>query len=317
MDRKTFLKTLTGTAFGSGMSTSAQGQMATSDLRQVDRLVKAKQVQVAPGFFIRRALPLRGLNMVDPFLLLDHMGPKEIGPDEGAFVPPHPHRGFEPVTFIFEGSAEHKDSMGNHGKVHSGGVQWMTAGKGVIHSERIDREAEEGRGKMHGVQLWINLPKKDKMMEPAYQNIPAEKIPEVAFDGGKAKVRVVAGSVFDAKGPAKTFTPINAFHVVLKAKGQVDIPFPEDHNVCVYGLDGVVTLSGDQRVEGGELAVMANGKGLRLGHVEGATAQVLLLSGEPIKEPVVSHGPFVMNSMTEIQQAFEDYSNGKMGQLEE
>lgn len=309
---------MTGTSLSTGLALSANGQLPADGLRTVERLIKAQRVQVAPGFFIRRALPLKELKMVDPFLLLDHMGPKEIGPDEGAFVPPHPHRGFEPVTFIFEGSAEHKDSMGNHGRLTSGGVQWMTSGKGVVHSERIDREATEGRGKMHGVQLWVNLPKRDKLTEPGYQNIPANLIPEVPQDQGRVTVRVVAGSVFGAKGPAKTFTSINAFHVRVRTGGTVDLPIPASHNACVYGLEGLATLHGGQRLEEGNLAVFSGGgQGIRISHGgEEEEAQLLVLTGEPIDEPVVSYGPFVMNSMAEIQQAYDDYQNGKLGSID-
>jgi redox-sensitive bicupin YhaK (pirin superfamily) len=184
--------------------------------RNIAKLVKATEERVAPNLVVRRPLPAHDVDYIDPFLLLDHMGPRVIKAGEEGGVPDHPHRGFEPVTFLFEGVVEHKDSQGNHSKISDGDVQWMTAGSGIIHSERMAKELTEKGGTFHGVQLWVNLPAKDKMTKPSYQNIRSETIPVVEKEG--IAIRVIAGELFDKKGPAKTHSPVLALHIKMAEK---------------------------------------------------------------------------------------------------
>lgn len=281
-------------------------------LRSV-RLVLASELhEVAPGLMVRRPFPSANLRDVDPFLMLDHMGPATLRPGEGSGVPAHPHRGFEAVSIIFEGYVEHRDSAGNHEVMGPGDVQWMTAGSGVIHSEMLQDAFREGGGTLHGVQLWVNLPRRDKMIAPRYQNIRAASIPVVETPGGR--VRVIAGELLGERGPAETRTPLVAAHVVLE--GDVRFEVPAEYNAMLYVLTGGVA-AGEHRLREGEMCVFApGGTALEFAATEPGS-QVLLLAGEPLNEPVVAVGPFVMNTRLEIMQAFDDYSSGVMGTLRE
>jgi len=277
------------------------------------RVVESHHAQPAPGLDVLRPFPGPQLDYASPFLMLDHFGPDRIRPGDEGGLNPHPHRGFETVTFLFQGAMEHHDSSGGHGLLRAGGVQWMTAGSGIVHAEYREKEFARTGGVLEGVQLWVNLPRKFKMEAPHYQDLPAGKFAVAKFPGGEA--RVVAGELLGVRGPAVTYTPIVAAHVKLEAGASVELPVSGDFNAYVYavrgsGSSGGVTFATNQLVEyrgdGGSVQVMAT-----------EALDFLLLAGEPIDEPVVSWGPFVMNTREEILQARNDYLAGRMGVLEE
>jgi len=281
--------------------------------RNVAKIIRATEEQVAPNLAVRRPLPAQDLDYIDPFLLLDHMGPRVIRAGEEGGVPDHPHRGFEPVTFLFEGVVEHKDSQGNHSKISGGDVQWMTAGSGIIHSERMAKELTEKGGTFHGVQLWMNLPAKDKMTKPGYQNIRSETIPVVEREG--VGIRVIAGEILGKKGPAKTHSPVLALHIKMEKDSEAEIPVNSDHNAFYYVLDGQVKLGKGQSAEPGQLVLFEREQGaIRI--EASAKTGILFLAGKPLNEPVASYGPFVMSSQEEIRQAINDYRSGKMGRID-
>jgi redox-sensitive bicupin YhaK (pirin superfamily) len=262
---------------------------------------------------IKQPLPTVRVERIDPFLLLHHFGPYEVTPPfDPLDVGPHPHRGFEPVTFLYQGELRHKDSRGNEGILGSGDVQWMTAGRGIIHSERASRDFLEQGGVLEGVQLWINLPRKDKMVQPDYQNIKSADIPTVEVDGAKVRIKVVAGHFNGTKGPAQTRTELMALQVSIARTGFVQIPLPTGHNAFVYIVNGKVQLNDNWAYEKEHLIQFRlDGAGIAL-RAE-ADSEVLLLSGLPINEPFAQWGPYVINTQTEVMEAMRDYQMGKMG----
>jgi hypothetical protein len=260
--------------------------------------------------------PSNGLEAeVNPFLMLDYAGPNLFTPSgKTPGVGQHPHRGFETVTIAYQGSVEHRDSAGNSGVIFPGDVQWMTAASGVVHEEMHEKEFARKGGTFEMVQLWVNLPKAEKMSKPRYQAITKEQIPVVKFaTGGHA--RVIAGEWNGTKGAAHTVTSINVFDVVLKAGERVEVPLPEGHNAAVVLRKGDVSIDGPHSLLGeARIATLSpSGSGVVIEAKEDST--LLVLSGEPIDEPVASYGPFVMNTREELVQAVEDYKAGKMGQL--
>jgi quercetin 2,3-dioxygenase len=281
---------------------------------RVQRVIPALTQLEGEGMLVHRTIGSQRLPMLDPFLLLDQMGPAEFGPGEGKGAPDHPHRGFETVTYILDGRLEHKDSQGNRGLLGPGDVQWMTAGDGVVHSELPAPELREKGGSMHGLQLWVNLPKKDKRMAPRYQDIENDKIPEVDLPEGAGKVRIVAGRFADKEAVIDTRTPITYLHAVLAANGSVSLPVPDGHNSFVFAIHGEGEVAGE-RVEtsqlalleqkGGQVEVKATGKGL----------SAILVTGKPLGEPVARYGPFVMNTQEEIIEAMRDFQAGRMGEI--
>lgn len=280
--------------------------------RSVAHITQAERLEMGKTK-VKQPLPTARVEQVDPFLLLHHFGPEEVGPGTDPLdVGPHPHRGFEPVTFLYSGGIRHKDSRGNEGLLRGGDVQWMTAGMGIIHSERASREFLETGGAMEGIQLWVNLPKKHKMAQPAYQDIKAEQIPSIAEDGGKVKLRLVAGKYNGQQGPARTFTPILALQAELRPGGFTEIEIPENFNALLYILYGEVQLNENFSYEGETMLHFKNdGAGFSLRARKDTRA--LILAGEPIGEPVAQWGPYVMNTQSEIMQAMRDYQMGKMG----
>ena len=262
---------------------------------------------------VKQPLPTVKVEQIDPFLLLHHFGPTEVTPGQSPLeVSPHPHRGFEPVTFLYRGGLRHKDSRGNEGTLTDGDVQWMTAGRGIIHSERASKALLEQGGSMEGIQLWVNLPKKDKMVQPAYQNIKAKQLPRLSTQDGKGTIKVVAGSFQGTKGPARTHTPILALQLQFQAGGFAELPLPKGHNALVYILRGQLKLNENWSYEKETLLQFRqDGAGIALRAA--ADAEVLLLSGEPIGEPVAQWGPYVMNTQSEIMEAIRDYQMGRMG----
>ena len=287
--------------------------------RSVAAVVDSIRTLEGAGFPVRRPFPTAQLMQVDPFLLLDHLGPVRWGPGEGIGAPDHPHRGFETVTYLLSGEMEHKDSAGHSGRLRAGDVQWMTAGAGVVHSELPTAEFQRTGGVMHGFQIWVNLPARDKMIRPRYQDIPAARIPEATSPDGKAKVRVIAGNAMGRSAVIDTRTPIVYLHYTLRPGGEAMPEVRSDYNALVYVLGGEVLAGEDGRaVREGQMARLGEGESVRLAVAADAKepADLLLLAGAPLNEPVARYGPFVMNTEKEIQQAIRDYQSGRMGEID-
>ena len=275
---------------------------------------------VGNGFPVRSVFDYNGLGReLSPFLLLDYAAPHEFpAGSERRGVGGHPHKGFETVTVAYQGELEHRDSTGSGGKIGAGDVQWMTAGKGIVHEEFHSQEFTRKGGTLQMVQLWVNLRAKDKSAPPGYQTLLNGQIPSVAVPQDAGAVRVIAGDYAGRKGAAKTFTPINLWDVTLRAGKSVELPLPDGHTTTFLVLSGEVAVNGETEgrttAREGDLAIFARaGEGISL--TAKSDARLLVMGGEPIAEPIVGHGPFVMNSRAEIQQAFEDYQLGKMGEL--
>ncbi len=283
--------------------------------RTVSHLLYAHQMDMG-GIPIRQPLPTQKVQQVDPFLLLHHANikaPAHIVPDD-AGVGPHPHRGFSPVTFIFQGGVHHRDSRGNNSIVYAGGMQWMNAGMGVIHSERPPHDIHEIGGRQEIIQLWINSPAKNKMDQPTYFPMQANEVPSKTSSDELVTVHVFAGELLGVKVKTPTLSEVNAATVVAKKTGKISIELPTSHNALLYLLDGKITLEGYGLVEGFNAVVLKNDGDCVTIEAQEDT-RMLLLSGEPLNEGVVSYGPFVMNTQTEIMEAMRDYQMGKMGVL--
>ena len=269
---------------------------------------------VGDGFPVKNLFPSNGIEM-SPFLMLDYVGPLQFEPATNRRgVGEHPHRGFETVTIAYQGSVGHRDSAGNAGVIRPGDVQWMTAASGVVHEELHEEEFTKNGGVFEMVQLWVNLPKAQKMSEPRYQAITKAQIPVIELEGG-GHARVIAGELLGRLGPARTFTPMNIFDVILKAGERFELPLPDGHNAAVVLRKGDVLLNGMDHLSGEALIAPLTEEGDSVTLEAKADTQLLILSGEPILEPVESYGPFVMNTREEIHQAVEDYRAGRMGRL--
>jgi redox-sensitive bicupin YhaK (pirin superfamily) len=293
--------------------------MTNSDnrARSVADIVKAVRTVEGEGFVVHRPFPSDVLLDIDPFLLLDQMGPVNLGPGEAKGAPDHPHRGFETVTYLLEGWMEHKDSQGNRGTLGPGDVQWMTAGAGVVHSEMPETEFKRRGGRLHGFQLWVNLPRRDKLMPPRYQEVPSANIPVAHSADGAVTVKVIAGEALGARAVIDTRTPILYLHYTLQPGAQVMQRVPPDYNTFAYVIDGEGVFStSDGTAAAGHLVLFENGGDqVSIAATEGTSLQVLLIAGMPLREPVVRYGPFVMNTREEIAQAIEDYQKGRMGNI--
>ena len=253
----------------------------------------------------------QGGQNISPFLLLDHAGPTQFPPSQHLRgVGQHPHRGFETVTIVYKGEVSHHDSTGQGGTIGEGEVQWMTAGRGIIHEEYHSEHFAQHGGDFEMVQLWVNLPAQHKMTPPNYQAIGRNDIPTVALDQQAGVLRVIAGTFAEAIGPASTHTPMNVWDVHLNAHADLSLNLLEQWNTFAFVLDGTVLFNKDTVARAGQL-VQFTAEGERLDIASQTNATILLLSGEPIREPVVGHGPFVMNTPAEITQAFEDFSKGE------
>ncbi|MGZ6134606.1 MAG: pirin family protein [Myxococcaceae bacterium] len=288
-------------------------------VRPVSRVLQAQTQQEGGGFVVRRPFPVPGLVQIDPFLLLDEMGPVEYRPGEAVGAPDHPHRGFETVTYLLEGDWEHEDSAGNRGHIGPGDVQWMTAGAGVVHSELPSERIRAKGGRVHGFQIWVNLPRRDKMMAPRYQEIPSSRLPERTSDDGLARVRLLAGEALGGKAVIETRTPVLLHDWTLSPGAQVEVPVPADFQVFGYVFGGAVRAGPEAReIRDGQAAVFGAGDVIRLGVPAEAKepARLLLLGGVPIGEPVARYGPFVMNSPEEIHQAIVDFQAGRLGAID-
>jgi redox-sensitive bicupin YhaK (pirin superfamily) len=272
--------------------------------RPVVATITATRAVEGAGFVVRRPFPTPRLAQIDPFLLLDEMGPVDLAPGEGRGAPDHPHRGFETVTYMIDGAVEHEDSTGTAGRIGPGAVQWMTAGAGVIHSEMPAAEMRSDGGRQHGFQLWVNLPAAAKMTPPRYQEFLASEIPVV--EAGGATVRVIAGRFGDTLGPVETHSPVTYFHVTLRPGAALQLPTSEE-TALVYTFGG--TGDGTMRVYG------TDGDVVELTNDGEETGEYLLLAGAPLREPIARYGPFVMNTAAEIEQAIEDFRTGRFGEI--
>jgi len=282
--------------------------------RTVQQITVADKVQMGRDF-IYQPFPSHQLRNVDPFILLHHWGPYQFPPNNDALaLGAHPHRGFEPVTLIFKGEVWHRDTMGNDSIIKEGGVQWMTAGKGVMHSEMGTDEFHKTGGPFEIIQVWMNLPKKLKMTEPKYQGFQKDSIPVVSQDNGRVKISVVSGKIDDTTGPIQSITGISAYTIYMEANSKATLISNEGKAAMLYMLNGSAVVNG-KKIEHERSAITFHNDGTDILLEAQDEATFLYLEGEAIKEPVAQYGPFVMNTMDELHQAFEDFNSGKMGIL--
>lgn len=285
--------------------------------RTIENIFKAPEPHmVGDGFRVSQYIPtgIKSMERLSPFLLLDYNAPYYFKPSETRLgVGAHPHRGFETVTIAYDGKVEHHDNKGNHGIIGSGDVQWMTAASGIMHKEYHETEFSKNGGIFHMVQLWVNLPKDKKMIEPKYQPLLKEEMGVLKLDNDKGEISIIAGEVNGVKGPANTFTNINLYNINLKNYGNTTLSEPKNFNTAILILKGEAKVNEDKICKEGDFIVFENVEGEIL--LESLTEEslFLVLSGEPINEPVVSHGPFVMNTLGEILDAYEDFRNNKFG----
>jgi redox-sensitive bicupin YhaK (pirin superfamily) len=294
---------------------------ATLSRRRVRSVTTAPSGLEGEGFPVRRAFMGVDLAQLDPFVHMDQMGEVEYAPGEPKGTPWHPHRGFETVTYMIDGTFEHQDSNGGGGVITNGDTQWMTAGAGILHIERPPERLVASGGLFHGLQLWVNLPRAEKWAPPRYQDLRAGEVGLLATHDGGALLRVIAGEVAGHRGPGDTYTPMTMVHATLSPGARLDVPWRRDYNALVYVLAGVGTVGQDRHpIRAGQLAVFASGDAVT---VDAAPAQesrspqleVLVLGGRPIGEPVAWLGPFVMNTRDEVVQAYEDYQAGRLGSI--
>jgi len=289
--------------------------MTTTRVREAEKVLSSHRQLEGAGFSVRRPLPAPGLLALDPFLLIDELGPVEYKPGEAVGAPDHPHRGFETVTYVLEGEVIHEDSAGHRGSIKPGGVQWMTAGGGIIHSETPSAAVLEQGGRAHGFQIWINLPARLKMTRPRYQELGAEQIPTAKTPDGLASVKIIAGAALGVSAAIATHTPIVYQDWSLEPGADVTVALDSAQRALVYVFQGSARVGDDAAVvQDGELAVLGEGDAVRL-RGSADSARLLLLAGVPLGEPVARYGPFVMNTERELLQAFQDYQSGKMGEI--
>lgn len=287
-------------------------------VRSVARIITAHQQKEGAGFLVRRPFPTNGLDQLDPFLMLDEVGPVTYAPGEAIGAPDHPHRGFETVSYILSGEKLHEDSTGKTQLIKAGDVQWMTAGAGIIHSELPGPAFKARGGLAHGFQIWVNLPASAKFTQPGYQFVPAADIPTAQSPDGAAEVTIVAGEAFGIHAAVGTHTPIWLQDWRLQKGASVHLPIEPCFNAAVYVFDGIACFGPDKTpVHRGQMAVFGPGDELLMHAAPaGGSGRFLLLAGEPINEPVARYGPFVMNTDDELMAAFEDYQSGRMGRIE-
>jgi redox-sensitive bicupin YhaK (pirin superfamily) len=286
-------------------------------LRSVHAVVTATETLEGAGFKVRRPFPTRPLDHLDPFLLLDEMGPMELRPGEAKGAPDHPHRGFETVTYLLSGEFVHRDSNGGGGVIRPGQVQWMTAGAGVVHSEMPSAAFQETGGRMHGFQLWVNLPRAEKLIPPRYQGLGGATLPSARSADGLAEVKVIAGEALGVRAATSTHTPILYVHATLQPGGALSLPVAKGWNAFAYVFEGRARVGrGGRAVPPGSMVILEDdGDQVALWAEGEAPAQALVLAGRPIGEPVARYGPFVMSTEQELRQAFDDYQAGRMGRI--
>jgi redox-sensitive bicupin YhaK (pirin superfamily) len=289
--------------------------------RAVRRVVDAPRALEGEGFPVRRAFHGVAMAELDPFVHMDQMGEVLYAPGEPKGTPWHPHRGFETVTYMIDGTFQHRDSIGGGGLIENGGTQWMTAGSGILHIERPPEALVATGGLFHGVQLWVNLPSRDKMIDPRYQDITPGAVVLLASHDAGALVRVIAGRVGTVEGPGVTHTPITLVHATVAPGARLELPWDPRYNALVYALAGAGTVGEEgAALHEGQLAVLDEGDhvvvtGAPRGDGRSQALELLVLGGEPIREPVATYGPFVMNTRAELVQAFEDFEAGRLGTI--
>lgn len=288
-----------------------------AQFRGLARAVPSLNTLEGGGVEIHRAFPIPQMEDIDPFLLLDHMGPIDYRPGDNTGFPDHPHRGFETVTYLLEGQMEHRDSFGNHGSLNPGDVQWMTAGSGLVHSEMPGSDLIRRGGRLEGFQLWVNLPRRDKMTAPHYQELKAAQIPQAASASGDVQVKVIAGESLGVRGAIESRTPILYLHLTLAPGARFTQPVPKTFNAFAYVVRGQAQFGDASPAQGEKRLVVFShdGDAVSVANPGRTPAGILLIGGEPIGEPVARHGPFVMNTRQELVEAFEDYRSGKMGRI--
>ncbi|MCZ4551949.1 pirin [Williamsia sp. 1138] len=297
------------------------GSIAADTQRPVRTVTTGPRGHEGEGFPVVRAFAGVPATALDPFVHMDQMGEVEYEPGEPKGTSWHPHRGFETVTYMIDGRFAHQDSHGGGGMIEDGATQWMTAGSGILHIETPPAELVESGGLFHGIQLWVNLPKRDKFTDPAYQAIEGNQATLVSSPDGGALVRIIAGNVGEHRGPGSTRTPITLAHATLQPGAALDLPWNRDFNALVYVLSGRGTVGPvGNPIQQGQLAVLGPGDRISLAAAENQDSnrpalEVLLLGGQPIREPVFQYGPFVMNSKAELVEAVEDFNAGKFGQI--
>ena len=296
-----------------------EGKGRDERARTVAGIVNSIETLEGAGFLVRRPFPKAALSEFDPFLLLDEMGPMTLAPGEAKGAPDHPHRGFETVTYVLSGELEHKDSRGHSGRLSAGDVQWMTAGAGVVHSEMPSARFQREGGRLHGFQLWVNLPRESKMMQPRYQEIPSASIPTAQTADGLVAVRVIAGEALGARAVVETVTPIIYLHFTIRPGGRLAQTLPPEYNAFAYVVDGAGLFGAEgERGSDGQMVMFApDGGEVKIENPADADAalEVLLIAGVPLGEPVARYGPFVMNTEEEIYRAVEDFRSGRMGAI--
>ena len=285
-------------------------------LKSIQHTIASPFVNMGP-IRLRQPLPSEGIENVDPFILLHHYGPYAISEFNNPFdLGPHPHRGFEPITLLFQGEQFHRDSLGNEMVVKAGDVQWTTAGHGIVHAEAPTKEFVKKGGTLEGIQLWLNLPAKDKLMPPNYQHLEAAQIPKIFSEDQKVQLNVIAGNQKDQTGLIKTQTTVNVFTAEAQENGMLDVDIPQNHQSLIYVLEGTVLVNDTKVLKKGEnQMIVFNQDGNSIHFKAKTTSTILILSGEPILEKVTQYGPYVMNTQTEILEAMRDYQQGKMGHL--
>ncbi len=290
------------------------------ELRAVRSITTAPRGFEGEGFPVKRAFAGVDLALLDPFIMMDEMGEVDYGPGEPKGTPWHPHRGFETVTYIMDGTFDHQDSYGGGGTITNGATQWMTAGSGLLHIESPPESLVMSGGLFHGLQLWVNLPRSDKLTTPRYQDLAADRTTLLSSPDGGALVRVIAGDVAGHQGPGSTHTPMAMVHASIAPSARLDLPWRSDFNALVYVMSGTGTVGPtDTGIAAGQLAVLGAGAGLRVAAGDRSDQrghrglEVVILGGRPIREPIAWAGPFVMNTRAEVLQAFEDYQAGRFG----
>lgn len=283
--------------------------------RPVRSVTTAPQGREGEGFPVRRAFAGVSLADLDPFIHMDQMGEVDYGPGEPRGTDWHPHRGFETVTYIIDGTFLHQDSHGGGGSIENGATQWMTAGGGILHIETPPEALVVSGGRFHGLQLWVNLPAKDKMADPRYQNLDGELVTLLSSPDGGALVRLIAGDSGGHRGPGSTHTPITVAHVTVSPGARITIPWQPDFNALAYILAGRGSAGTEEApVQIGQLALFGDGETITLTAADGGEPfEVFLIGGRPIGEPVAAYGPFVMNTRAELAQAFDDFQAGRLG----
>ena len=282
-------------------------------MRKINRVINSQRTTEGGGFKVRRPFPTSEVEDIDPFLLLDEMGPSDYAPHKALGAPSHPHRGFETVTYLMDGAMVHEDSIGTRAVIKNGGVQWMTAGSGVIHSELPTDDMLALGGRMHGFQLWVNLPADRKMIPPRYQGYEADELTQVKLANG-GLIKIVAGEVHGVTGPVETTSPMTYAHAVMQPNDSINWSPDATHTALVHVFAGAVSVNGE-KFASGQMVVFERSAGeikIEVDIKSNETVQLLIIGGAPLNEPIVRYGPFVMNTRQQIVDAVTDYQAGRL-----